>query len=81
MLGFEGNQGNCTPKIRGIVVHQHNKELVEEAFVEFQQHVEEQQETDRQRRVLGRWKKLINSLLVKNRLEKEYGPIVDTDHK
>jgi xeroderma pigmentosum group C-complementing protein len=35
LLGFEGHGGNRTPTIRGIVVHEHNAELLREAHVEW----------------------------------------------
>ena len=73
LMGFEGQGGNRAPCIRGIVVHEHNVQLLQEAFSEFEHHTLEQQEEERQRRVLKRWKKLIHGILLKERLEKDYG--------
>ncbi|KAI2510277.1 mismatch repair [Fragilaria crotonensis] len=73
LLGFEGHGGNRTPTIRGIVVHQHSVEILKEAYREYERHVLEQEHDESQRRILRRWKKLINGILLKDRLEREYG--------
>ena len=73
MLGFEGQGGNRVPTVRGIVVHAHNEMLLREAGAEVTSHALEQENTNRRRLVLKRWKKLLVGLLTKDRLEREYG--------
>jgi len=73
LLGFEGHGGNRTPTIRGIVVHEHNVDLLTEAFTEFERHAVEREHEEQQKKVLQRWKKLIRGILLKDRLEREYG--------
>ena len=70
MLGFE-RRGN--PKIKGIVVHDHNVDLIREASVEWESHVAEKESKERQKQVVKRWKRLIVGLLTKERLERDYG--------
>jgi hypothetical protein len=73
LLGFEGHHGNRTPTIRGIVVHQHNEQLLREANVEVTSHALEKEHEDHRKAVHLRWKKLLAGLLLKDRLEREYG--------
>lgn len=70
MLGFE-RRGN--PKIKGIVVHDHNVALIREASVEWESHVAEKESKERQKQVVKRWKRLVVGLLTKERLERDYG--------
>jgi hypothetical protein len=72
-LGFEGHGGNRTPTIRGIIVHQHNVELLREAFDGFDHYIKQQEAEAKQKRILLRWKNLIQGILLKDRLEREYG--------
>jgi xeroderma pigmentosum group C-complementing protein len=73
LLGFEGHGGNRTPSIRGIVVHEHNADLLREALTEFMSSQLEREHEKRVERIRKRWKKLIVGLLTKERLEREYG--------
>ena len=73
LLGFEGHGGNRTPSIRGIIVHEHNIDLLREAHTEFMSSQLEREHEKRTERIRKRWKKLIVGLLTKERLEREYG--------
>lgn len=73
LLGFEGHGGNRTPTVCGIVVHQHNEELIRAAGVEVASHAIEQEHNDRRQAILLRWKRLMVGLLTKARLDREYG--------
>ena len=73
LLGFEGHGGSCTPTIRGIVVHEHNADLLREASVELvSKSIEDEHET-RKREIYSRWKRLLVGVLTKDRLDREYG--------
>ena len=72
LLGFEGHGGNRTPTIRGIVVHEHNDELLREAHVEMESQLVEDEYKERQRLIYGKWKRLIKGVLTKERLAREY---------
>ncbi len=72
LLGFEGHGGNRTPTVRGIVVHEHNVELLHEAHLEWESQAVENEYKERQRAIYGRWKKLIFGMMTKERLEREY---------
>ena len=72
LLGFEGHGGNRTPTIRGIVVHQHNAELLREAHIEWESQIVENDHKERERVIYGKWKRLIIGIMEKRRLEKEY---------
>ena len=73
MLGFEGHGGNRTPTIRGIVVHEHNAELLLEAHVEMASQILEQSHEEQQSAVYKRWKRILVGVLTKERLERDYG--------
>lgn len=73
LLGFEGHNGNRTPTIRGIVVHEHNEELLLEANVEVAGHALQEEHENRRKAIHLKWKKLLVGLLTKDRLEREYG--------
>lgn len=73
LLGFEGHNGNRTPNIRGIVVHNHNAELLREASVEVVSRNVEQEHEKRRKAVYSRWKRLLVGILTQDRLEREYG--------
>lgn len=73
LVGFEGHGGNRIPSIRGIVVHEHSVELLREAHSEFMSSSLEQEYENRKTRIHKRWKRLMEGLLTKERLEREYG--------
>ena len=73
LLGFEGHGGNRTPTIRGIVVHEHNAELLLEAHVEMASQILEQEHQEQQSSVYKKWKRLLVGILTKERLERDYG--------
>jgi len=68
MLGFEKR----APSIRGIVVHDHNVDLLKEARLEWESHAVEKEREDRRKQVLNRWKRLVVGVMTKERLEREY---------
>ena len=72
LIGF-GNNGQGTPVVRGIVVHAHNADMIEQAAAQIIQHKSEQEQDERRRIVHKRWKKLMLGVLVKKRLDREYG--------
>lgn len=73
LIGFEGHRGNRTPTIRGIVVHQHNEQLLREAHEEMASHFLQEEHENRQNAILLRWKRLMVGLLTKERLDRAYG--------
>lgn len=73
LLGFEGHGGNRTPTIRGIVVHQHNADLLRCAYTEWESQAVEQEHDQRRKAIYGRWKRLIVGMLTKERLDRQYG--------
>ena len=73
MLGFEGHGGNRTPTIRGIVVHEHNAALIREAAFEWESHTAEKEIMEKHNEIVKRWKRLVVGMLMKERLDREYG--------
>jgi hypothetical protein len=73
MVGYEGHRGNQTPTVRGIVVHNHNVELLNEAYLEYQSQLVESEVETRREEILKKWKRLIVGILTKDRLDKAYG--------
>lgn len=70
MLGF---QNSSKPTIRGIVVHEQNEELLREAHADMSEWLLEQEQEAKRREILVRWKRLLSSVLTKDRIEREYG--------
>ena len=54
-------------------MHEHSVEILNEAYSEYERHIVEQEQDESQKRILKRWKKLIHGILLKDRLEREYG--------
>lgn len=73
LLGFEGHGGNRTPTIRGIVVHEHNADILRCAHNEFMSGQLEREHEKRAERIRNRWQRLIGGLLTRERLDREYG--------
>jgi xeroderma pigmentosum group C-complementing protein len=73
LLGFEGHGGNRTPTIRGIVVHEHNADLLRCAYTEWESQAVEQEHAQRRKAIYGRWKRLVVGILTKERLDRQYG--------
>jgi len=73
MVGYEGHNGNRTPAVRGIVVHNHNVELLNEAYLEYQSQLVETEVEARRVEILKKWKRLVVGILTKDRLDKAYG--------
>lgn len=73
LLGFEGGGRSRKPTIRGIVVHNHNEVLLREAHTEAWQYAQDEAHARRQAELYQKWKKLLTGLLIKDRLEREYG--------
>jgi len=72
LLGFEGHGGNLTPTIRGIVVHQHNVEMLREAHTEWESQTVEIEYRKRQELIHRRWRRIVIGIMTKERLEREY---------
>jgi len=73
LLGFNSSQG--TPIIRGIVVHEVHSEMIQHGAQEINHYKAEKQGRERQRLIKKSWKKLMSSILVKRRLDREYGDV------
>jgi hypothetical protein len=73
MVGYDGQGGNRTATIRGIVVHDHNVALIREASVEWESHVVEVEHIERRDVILRRWRRLVVGILTKERLDRQYG--------
>lgn len=69
MLGY----ANRIVTIRGIVVHDHNVALMQEASIEWESHAVEAEQMERRDAILRRWKRLVVGILTKERLDREYG--------
>ena len=76
MLGFERSN---KPNIRGIVIHEHNEELLREAQVGMADFLLQQEYEAKRRDILLKWKRLLVGVLTKDRLEREYGDDSDDE--
>ena len=73
MCGYERHNGNQTPTVRGIVVHNHNVDLLNEAYIEYQSQLIESEVEARRQDVVKKWKRLVMGILTKDRLDRAYG--------
>ena len=53
--------------------------ILKEAYNEYESHVMKVEEDKRRQTILTRWKKLLRGLLLKDRLDREYGDQDDDD--
>lgn len=72
LIGFENSRQGRVPVIRGIVVHEHNYDLMQCAKFEVNSSQLEEAHGKRIKAVYKRWKRLIVGLQIKKRLEEEY---------
>jgi xeroderma pigmentosum group C-complementing protein len=75
LVCFEGHGGNRTPTIRGIVVHLHSEDIVREAMSEVTNFEITSAHESRRKALLQKWKRLMMGLLIKERVEREYGDV------
>jgi len=72
LLGFEGYGGNLAPTIRGIVIHQHNADMLREAHTEWESQTVEIEYRKHQEKIHLRWRRIVIGIMTKERLEREY---------
>ncbi|KAF1778822.1 Rad4 beta-hairpin domain 3 [Phytophthora cactorum] len=75
VVGFEVRNGRPMPKMSGIVVAQSHEEMLLDAHAERQQQTIEKAIAHNQKLVLKRWEKLTKRLLLRQRLEDDYGAV------
>jgi xeroderma pigmentosum group C-complementing protein len=73
VVGFEVRNGRTMPKMSGIVVARQHEAMLLDAHAERQQQTIEKAIAHNQRLVLRRWAKLTKRLLLRQRLEEDYG--------
>lgn len=72
VVGFEFRSRRCLPITQGIVVPEECADVLLEAFHEYSQHANKVANEKHQKEVLGRWRKLVLAVMVRNRLREEY---------
>ncbi|CAI5710092.1 unnamed protein product [Hyaloperonospora brassicae] len=75
VVGFEVRKGRTVPKIAGIVVAQSHEAMLLDAHAEKQQQTIEKAIAYNRKLVLRRWAKLTKRLLLRQRLEDDYGAV------
>ncbi|GMF48090.1 unnamed protein product [Phytophthora fragariaefolia] len=75
VVGFEVRDGRTLPKVAGIVVAQSCEAALLDAHAERQQQTIEKAIQHNRRLVLKRWEKLTKRLLLRQRLEDDYGAV------
>ncbi|ETK92086.1 hypothetical protein L917_04319, partial [Phytophthora nicotianae] len=75
VVGFEVRNGRPMPKMSGIVVAQSHEEMLLDAHAERQQQTIEKAIAHNQKLVLKRWENLTKRLLLRQRLEDDYGAV------
>ncbi|KAG3136293.1 hypothetical protein PC128_g25925 [Phytophthora cactorum] len=75
VVGFEVRNGRPMPKMSGIVVAQSHEEMLLDAHAERQQQAIEKAIAHNQKLVLKRWEKLTKRVLLRQRLEDDYGAV------
>lgn len=71
--GGQTSNSAWTPKIRGIVIHEHNKDTISSEFEYWKNDLLEEENEKRRSRIYRQWRKLIKGMLTKDRLDREYG--------
>ncbi|KAL3665337.1 hypothetical protein V7S43_009377 [Phytophthora oleae] len=75
VVGFETRNGRTMPKVSGIVVARAHEATLLDAHAERQQQTIEKAIAHNQKLVLKRWTKLTKRLLLRQRLENDYGTV------
>ncbi|KAI9992499.1 hypothetical protein PInf_017918 [Phytophthora infestans] len=75
VVGFEVRNGRPMPKMSGVVVATSHEEMLLDAHAERQQQTIEKALAHNQKLVLRRWAKLTKRLLLRQRLEDDYGAV------
>lgn len=75
VVGFETRNGRTMPKVSGIVVARAHEATLLDAHAERQQQTIEKAIAHNQKLVLKRWQKLTKRLLLRQRLENDYGAV------
>ncbi|TMW65763.1 hypothetical protein Poli38472_008405 [Pythium oligandrum] len=75
VVGFEVKNGKNYPKIEGIVVAATVEAMLVDAHAHIQQSTIEQAIEKNQQAILKRWERLVKRLLLKQRLNDEYGEV------
>ncbi|KAF9971812.1 hypothetical protein BGZ73_005142 [Actinomortierella ambigua] len=73
VTGFDFQSRRSVPVIDGIVVPAESSELVQDAFREVSHHVDQEARRKLRTEVLKRWRKFVMGVLVRARLQDEYG--------
>ncbi|ORX95525.1 Rad4-domain-containing protein [Basidiobolus meristosporus CBS 931.73] len=73
VVGFEFHCRRCIPVVKGIVVPVESKEIIMEAYEEFERNRQEKEFTKLEMAALAKWRKLITGLRIHHRLKEEYG--------
>ncbi|KAG7386853.1 hypothetical protein PHYPSEUDO_015163 [Phytophthora pseudosyringae] len=75
VVGFEVRNGRAVPKVSGVVVAKRHEGALLDAHAQRQQQTIEKAIAHNQRLVLRRWWKLTRRLLLRQRLEDDYGAV------
>ncbi|RMX65970.1 hypothetical protein DD238_002347 [Peronospora effusa] len=75
VVGFEVRNGRTRPKITGIVVAKTDRDILLDAHAEKQEQTIENAIAHNQKLVLKRWAKLTTRLLLRQRLDDDYGAV------
>ncbi|UZJ56938.1 hypothetical protein CBS101457_006258 [Exobasidium rhododendri] len=73
ITGFEFRKHRSNPKMTGVVIAIENEEMLLEALEEDQHMTAEKEYLKKQERLFKNWKKLLNSLKIQERIQREYG--------
>ncbi|XP_006462844.1 hypothetical protein AGABI2DRAFT_47748, partial [Agaricus bisporus var. bisporus H97] len=73
VTGFEFKKRRAYPVLEGVVIAKENEDTLLEAFWEFERIAEARAQVKREERVLKQWKRLIQGLRIRQRLQEQYG--------
>ncbi|KAF2236934.1 Rad4-domain-containing protein [Viridothelium virens] len=73
VIGFEFGKQRAVPVIQGVVVAEGNEALVRDAWRAEEEEKRRKEDKEREKRVLGMWKKFLVGLRIKARIGEEYG--------
>lgn len=81
MVGFDFHSGWTHPVYDGYVVCEEFKDTLLDAWNQEQTEQAKRAEEKREKRIYGNWKKLIQGILVKERVRKKYGDVSMSDEE
>merc|ERR1739848_310524 len=73
VTSWSHKQHGSYPNLEGVVVCAEFEDVVRDAWRQYMERKRKREKLKRTKRAIGNWRKLVNKLLIRQRLQREYG--------